>query len=163
KMVWSRPMPVPSPDQNRVPRWRTMISPPLTVWPEKTFTPSILGLESRPFLEEPSPFLCAISGLLFGRRLFGCGLARGRLLRGGLLLACAERGDLEPGQLGTVTPAAAVALLGLVLEDSDLVTPEVFGHLRLDLDLAELVGADDQTVAAHHHRPQSDLVAFCGL
>ena len=28
KIVWSRPRPVPSPGRKRVPRWRTMISPP---------------------------------------------------------------------------------------------------------------------------------------
>src|SRR2546430_12510790 len=39
---------LPSPGLKRVPRWRTMISPPETVWPAKTFTPNILGLESRP-------------------------------------------------------------------------------------------------------------------
>jgi hypothetical protein len=41
----------------RVPRWRTMISPPVTAWPANTFTPSIFGFESRPFRLEPSPFL----------------------------------------------------------------------------------------------------------
>jgi hypothetical protein len=33
----------------------------VTVWPPKRFTPSRCALESRPFLEEPKPFLCAIS------------------------------------------------------------------------------------------------------
>src|SRR5438552_5361580 len=53
-------MPVPSPGRNFVPRWRTRIIPAFTSWPEKIFTPSIFGFESRPFREEPSPFLCAI-------------------------------------------------------------------------------------------------------
>ena len=57
KIVWSRPRPTPSPGRKRVPRWRTMISPPATVWPEKTLTPRNLGLESRPLRLEPSPFL----------------------------------------------------------------------------------------------------------
>src|SRR6266545_3978108 len=60
KIVWSRPTPVPAPGRNFVPRWRTMIIPAFTSWPEKIFTPSIFGFESRPFRDEPSPFLCAI-------------------------------------------------------------------------------------------------------
>src|ERR1700754_2545166 len=59
KIVWSRPRPTPSPGQKRVPRWRTMISPPWTCWPANTLTPSIFGFDSRPFREEPRPFLCA--------------------------------------------------------------------------------------------------------
>jgi len=34
-----------------------MIVPAVTPWPSKTLTPSIFGLESRPFRDEPSPFL----------------------------------------------------------------------------------------------------------
>src|SRR5438045_9114360 len=81
KIVSSRPSPVPGPGRNFVPRWRTRIIPALTGCPAKIFTPSIFGFESRPFREEPSPFLCAIRGclLLHGR------LARGGLARGGLL------------------------------------------------------------------------------
>src|SRR6476661_5476381 len=86
-----------------------MIEPAVTVWPANTFTPSRWAAESRPFFEEPRPFLCAIAGVLLwlcgarlprrlrlvrrrggggrlpGRRLLGsCGLLRGRLLgRGG--------------------------------------------------------------------------------
>ena len=36
------------------------IIPEVTSWPAKSFTPSIFGFESRPFRDEPSPFLCAI-------------------------------------------------------------------------------------------------------
>src|SRR6476620_6011137 len=60
KIVWSRPMPTPSPGQKRVPRWRTMISPPLTCSPAKTLTPSMFGFDSRPLRLEPRPFLCAM-------------------------------------------------------------------------------------------------------
>src|SRR6476469_9052317 len=87
-----------------------MIEPAVTVWPANTFTPSRWAAESRPFFEEPRPFLCAIAGVLLGlrgarlprrlrlvrrrggggrlpgRRLLGSGgLLRGRLLVGGLL------------------------------------------------------------------------------
>ena len=57
KIVSSLPRPAPGPGRKRVPRWRTMIVPAVTPWPSKTLTPSILGFESRPFLDEPSPFL----------------------------------------------------------------------------------------------------------
>src|SRR5579884_1565592 len=62
-------MPTPSPGLKRVPRWRTMISPPLTGWPANSFTPSRLECESRPLRDEPNPFLCAILCLLGGLRL----------------------------------------------------------------------------------------------
>src|SRR6476659_8401420 len=65
-----------------------MMEPAGTTWPAKTFTPSRLALESRPFLEEPRPFLCAISlRFLLRRGLRGRGLLtrlRRRLLRRGL-------------------------------------------------------------------------------
>src|SRR5262245_65675394 len=44
-----------------------MIMPALTSWPAKIFTPRRLLCESRPFLEEPSPFLCAIASLASSR------------------------------------------------------------------------------------------------
>src|SRR5712692_2724391 len=38
-----------------------MMPPPRMVWPPNTLTPSRCAFESRPFLEEPKPFLCAIA------------------------------------------------------------------------------------------------------
>ena len=35
-----------------------------TIWPPNTFTPSILGWESRPLRVEPPPFFCAMLQLL---------------------------------------------------------------------------------------------------
>src|ERR1017187_2082060 len=74
--VSSLPQPTLRPGFNLVPRWRTMMEPPGTNWPPKTFTPSRCALESRPFLELPNPFLCAIrhlhqdvANLHFGERL----------------------------------------------------------------------------------------------
>src|ERR1039457_6884344 len=58
-----RSHPTLSPGFSLVPRWRTMMEPPGTNWPPKTFTPSRCALESRPFLELPNPFLCAIRHL----------------------------------------------------------------------------------------------------
>lgn len=57
--VSSPPIPTFKPGWILVPRWRTNILPARTNWPSALFTPSILGCESRPFLELPTPFLCA--------------------------------------------------------------------------------------------------------
>src|SRR5580765_1677383 len=58
--VSSLPQPTFKPGLILVTRWRTMIEPPGTSCPPKTFTPSRCALESRPFRELPNPFLCAI-------------------------------------------------------------------------------------------------------
>src|SRR5579863_8021408 len=102
-------MPTPSPARKRLPRWRTMISPPVTAWPAKTLTPSRWAFESRPLRLEPSPFLCAIGGLLRGRR---------RNRRARAAAARTDLGDLDPRQLLAVPGAAAIAALGLELEDT---------------------------------------------
>src|SRR3954452_25532776 len=108
KIVWSRPRPVPSPGQKRVPRWRTMISPPVTFWPAKTLTPSMLGLDSRPLRLDSSPFLFAIVVVFSSRfgfarfRLLGLGFRR-RFARAHLQL-----GHLEPCQLGAMPVLAPV-------------------------------------------------------
>src|SRR3954452_23744006 len=156
KIVWSRPRPVPSPGQKRVPRWRTMISPPVTFCPAKTLTPSMFGFDSRPLRLEPRPFLCAISGLLFllsgffGRRFLGSA-------------AHFQLSHLEPGQLGAMAGAAAVALLRLVFEDFDLRPAQVLGDGRLDRDLCQLLGLGDDILVAEHDRPQLDLGALIGI
>src|ERR671925_675895 len=54
-------MPTFTPACTRVPRWRTRIWPALTRSPPNTFTPRRFAWESRPFLELPPAFLCAIS------------------------------------------------------------------------------------------------------
>src|SRR5205085_6857969 len=59
--VWSRPMPTFVPGCTRVPRWRTRICPAFTRSPPNTFTPRRFACESRPFLELPPAFLCAMS------------------------------------------------------------------------------------------------------
>src|SRR6266480_4081258 len=64
-------MPTPAPGLKRVPRWRTMISPPVTTCPANVLTPSRCALESRPLRLEPSPFLCAIARLRLGFRGLG--------------------------------------------------------------------------------------------
>src|SRR5205823_1508938 len=111
-------MPTPSPGLNRVPRWRTMISPPVTVWPANTFTPRRLECESRPLREEPRPFLCAIAFLRLG--LGGSRLASSRLARRGLLRRCVRgllrrcvRGLLRRCVRGLLRRCVRGLLLGL--------------------------------------------------
>src|SRR5688572_25530743 len=117
-------MPTPAPGRKRVPRWRTMISPPVTVWPAKTFTPRRFAFESRPLRLEPRPFLCAIS--------------LGPLL---------DAGDAQPRELLPVARRALVAPLRLELEDADLGPALVAEDLGLHGHLAELV-AEQRLVAA---------------
>src|SRR5689334_5628607 len=128
-----------------------MIDPAVTVWPANTLTPSRWAAESRPFFEEPRPFLCAIAGVLLGlrrarparrlrrvlgarrRRLPGRGLLRrgrllgGRLLRGGLL---GRRGG---GRLGLDAPIEAIWI-----RLSSERWPRVFLKPRLGLNVKTL-------------------------
>src|SRR6185437_8906519 len=102
-----------------------MIAPAVTCWPANTFTPSRCACESRPFFDEPRPFLCAIARVLLlrprpprlGRRLLGgvrlrlrrgprlggrprlgLWLLRGRLCLGLLRLRLASRCPLRLGR-----------------------------------------------------------------
>src|SRR5215204_6331552 len=124
KIVSSRPMPTPSPGLKRVPRWRTMISPPDTSSPANTLTPSRFALESRPLRLEPSPFLCAMSSLTL-----------------------LDARHLEPRELLAVAGRALVAALGLELEDADLGAALVPHDPGLDRHLAER-RAEQRLVAA---------------
>src|SRR5512134_2255323 len=117
-------MPTPGPGRKRVPRWRTMISPPVTAWPAKTLTPRRLAFESRPLREEPRPFLCAMADLR----------------------------DLDAGELLTVPGAPAVAALGLELEHAQLLAADVLDDLRADADLLEAVGVEDGLLGAEQDR-----------
>src|SRR3954447_25010078 len=138
--VSSPPRPTFTPGWKCVPRWRTMISPALTTWPPKRFTPRRWAFESRPLREELAPFLCAMTRLLSCSE---CGSAAwGRGARSG------DAGDLEAGQLLTVTLAHAVAGLVLVLEDVDLGTLLVPHDLRRHLHLGQRrgVGGDGRAV-----------------
>src|ERR1043166_595625 len=83
----------------RVPRCRTMIEPPGTSWPPKTFTPRRCEFESRPFLELPNPFLCAIRHLHY------------------------DVADLHFGEGLAVPNGFLVLLFAFEFEDQDLVAP----------------------------------------
>src|SRR6185436_9577664 len=84
--VSSPPRPTFTPGWKWVPRWRTMISPALTIWPPKRLTPSRWAAESRPLRELEAPFLCAMCRLLL-----------------------LDSGDLEDRQLLTVTLPLVIA------------------------------------------------------
>src|SRR3954468_24476093 len=121
-------MPTPSPALKRLPRWRTMLSPPVTVWPANTFTPRRLAFESRPLREEPRPFLCAMSA------------------------PPADLGDLDPRQLLAMAGATLVAALGLELEHAQLRTAQVLDDLRGDVRLAERVALEHGVAVAREQQ-----------
>src|SRR3954465_14452749 len=108
KSVSSLPQPTFTPGLSFVPRCRTMIDPPGTNWPPNTFTPSRCAFESRPFLELPKPFLCAIRHLNL---------------------------DVADPHLGVglaVSDGFLVLFLSLEFEDNDLVAAPVPENRRLD-------------------------------
>src|SRR5713226_857366 len=63
--VSSLPRPTLMPGLCRVPRCRIKIVPAFTSCPPKRFTPSRCPCESRPFVDDPPPFLCAMTHSLF--------------------------------------------------------------------------------------------------
>ncbi len=88
-------------------------------------------------------------------------LRRPRLLRGRLAGQLLDLADLEPGQFGAVALTLAVAVLGLVLEDLDLLAALVVDDLGLDLDLLERARVEHHVVVgAQHHGAQGDLGAL---
>src|SRR5687768_10416355 len=94
-----------------------MIAPAVTASPPNALTPSRLEVESRPFRDEPPPFLCAM--IRRGYQLLGG--RRGILLRGGCTLRRQlDLGDLEHREQLPVPGLAGVAGLRPVLEDLDL-------------------------------------------
>src|SRR5919108_2079020 len=171
KIVSPLPMPAPSPGLKRVPRWRTMISPPLTTSPAKTFTPSRFAFESRPLRLEPSPFLCATSGSsgeYWGSWAVAGGGWQGRRSAGIPLGFQGSRtppaGDQRPIQGRQDLPEGP--LLGPLLDARDLEPRELLtvpggalvAALGLELEHAELRPA---LVAEHLglHRDRAELRA----
>src|ERR1700755_1858334 len=113
----SLPLLPPSRPLTLEPRWRTRISPPVTTWPAKIFTPRNWAFESRPFLEEPRPFLCAMP----------------------LPLSLRDLGHADARELLAVAHPATVAPLGLELVDAELGAAQVLDDLGGDGRLPELV------------------------
>src|SRR3954469_22235005 len=133
-------MPTLSPGCTRVPRWRTMIWPALTRSPPNTFTPSRFDCESRPFLELPPAFLCAIALAL---------------------------NDVVDADLGVRLPMALVldvVLAAAKLEDLHLVAAAVAEDGRLDQRAGHERRADLDGVAAadEQHLVEGDVRADLG-
>src|SRR5579864_8946448 len=101
--VSSLPKPTFSPGLKEVPRCRTSMEPPVTSSPPKAFTPRRCALESRPFLELPRPFLCAISNL------------------------CQNLVHLHLRVILPVTDGSFILLLALELEHQNFVTASMGG------------------------------------
>src|ERR1700755_2064438 len=110
-----------------------MISPPVTVWPANTFTPSRFALESRPLRLEPRPFLCAMSAL------------------------SADLGDADARELLAVARAPLVAALGLELEHAQLRPALVRDDLGRDAGLPHAAALEHRVaVAGQQQRLQRD-------
>src|ERR1700752_870313 len=101
-----------------------MIAPAVTASPPNAFTPSRFEVESRPFRDEPPPFLCAMVRrgyqLLGRRRGIGVVLLLVPLLGRRAASRKLDLGDLEHRQELTVARLPRVSGLGPVLEDLDL-------------------------------------------
>src|SRR3954454_15419980 len=122
-----------------------MISPALTVWPPKRFTPRRCALESRPLRVELAPFLCAM-------------VSSPRELR---LL---DAGDLDARELLAVALALLVAGLVLELLDVDLRAAEILQDLGGHGDLGQGVGVGGDLVTVdQQHRRELDLAVLAGL
>src|SRR5579884_692997 len=108
-----------------VPRCRTRIEPPLTSSPPKRFTPRRCALESRPFLELPKPFLCAMTCL------------------------CDDFAHPHRGVVLAVADGALVLLLAFELEDDHFVAPAVLDDGALHLRGAQSITRDQFVRIAH--------------
>src|SRR4051794_14784880 len=128
-----------------------MIAPAVTVSPANTFTPRRLAFESRPFLEEPSPFLCATVLLLRRSRL-------GLLARRPRLLGRADRRDRDPRQLRAVPARLLETALRLEREHLQFLSAQMLEHLGRD-GARQLGAIGDDGVAAGHQHLRRELLA----
>src|SRR5262245_30025290 len=98
--------------------------PPVTNWPANRLTPSIWGLESRPFLELPTPFLCAMP------------------------VSDLDGGDANAGDRLAMPAMPAVVLAPLELHDLDLLAAALGHDLARHLRRAQPVHRGDHLVVA---------------
>src|SRR6267154_82031 len=109
KRVSSLPRPTLAPGLIGVPRCRTMMVPPCTSCPPNAFTPRRCALESRPFLELPNPFLCAIANPFLTQNLCGAGAAYFFLLFVSVFLAAGFLAGLAADFFAALFLGAALA------------------------------------------------------
>src|SRR5262249_39684728 len=127
--VGSAPSPTFSPGRKRVPRCRTRMLPAVTNWPPKRLTPSICGLESRPFRELPTPFLCAMRLDL-------------------------DLGNAYRAQDLTMPAVASIVLSPLELDDQDLGALLLGDDLARHASGGQRLGIDrDLAVLVHEEHP----------
>src|SRR5580658_6362937 len=129
--VSSLPWPTFTPAWCFVPRCRTKIVPALTRWPPNRLTPSRCPCESRPFVEEPPPFLCAMT-LSFLRRYFVRSQCGGRCLDRSNPNAESLQFNIANLHGGIVLPVPPrnLILVGLLeLQHGNLLVPPVADNL----------------------------------
>src|SRR5690606_18876133 len=137
KSVKSEPRPTLKPGLNFVPRCLTRMLPANTNCPSKRFTPRRCEWLSRPFLELPTPFLCAMSFSSFYSAL--------------------DRDDPDFSEGLTVADVAAVVVLGFELVDVDLLAAAMTDDLGLDRRAVDTRGADLHAVATEQQDGQFHL------
>src|SRR5207248_2875276 len=105
------------------------------VSPPNTFTPSRCALESRPFLELPKPFLCAMNHLYE---------------------------NVVHGHLGVILPVtngALVLLLALEFENQNLIAAAMSGNRRFHASLRQALSRN-QFVRILNHREDAAQLNF---
>src|SRR5882724_766367 len=111
-----------------------MMEPPVTTWPPNAFTPKRCAFESRPLLELPPPFLCAIALPHHRGRSQRLALSKSKLLSLEALTVHQNLVDLYLNEVLPMPLKLLVLLLAFEVEDQDLVATafayDIGQHLR---------------------------------
>src|ERR671932_73979 len=134
-------MPTLRPGWYLVPHCRMMMFPARTRSPPNFLTPRYFGLLSRPFREEPTPFLCAMVSFPSAQ---------------------ADVVDAYFGEALSMPLLARVVLPPLELEHDDLLAAAVSHDLANDLRSADgrRAGLDGAAVRSEQHVVELDLAAL---
>src|SRR5271168_5377223 len=135
-----------------VPRWRIRMLPPVTACPPKRLMPSRWPCESRPFVDDPPPFLCAMrSSKKHARCVAVYEICAGQIALRKLNVHFHGRQTLPVAGLNLVLPAR------LVLERFELGAAQMlhnlaghFGFRRGGAQNFFVVGADGDDVVKRH-------------
>src|SRR6266571_517607 len=109
------------------------MEPPVTNWPPKRLTPSIWGLESRPFRELPTPFLWAMTSLDLDLR------------------------DADRRHGLAVAAVATIVLPPLELHDRHFPPATLRHDLAADARVAQPVGRHDHLAVARDQEHRAEL------